>query len=232
MYNNKKILGIITARGGSKSIPRKNIKPLSGRPLIEYTILATQASKYLTSCIVSTEDKEIAQIAKNCGGDVPFLRPQQLAQDNSTSLSVVQDVIAKFEVNNEEYDYIMILQPTSPFRTGDDIDNCIKLIIDEEGDSVMSMSELVGISLTKLKKIENGEIVGLVKNEGGESTRRQELEKIYVRNGGVYLTRTQCIKKGDLFGKKSLAYIMPPEKSIDINEPFDFEVAGLIMSKK
>lgn len=232
MYKNKKTLGIITARGGSKTIPRKNIKPLAGKPLIAYTIKAAKDSKLLTRCIVSSDDQEIIKISKKYGAEVPFVRPKELAGDKSGSIEVVQHAIRWLRENDgQEYDYVMILQPTSPLRTGQDIDECIKKIVDNNADSVMSMFELVDFSLKKLKKIENGLILPLVEDEGKKSSRHQDLEKIYKRNCAIYLTRVDLIERGDLFGKKSLAYLMPAERSADINKPYEFELAEFWVKK-
>jgi CMP-N,N'-diacetyllegionaminic acid synthase len=230
MYKEKKILGIITARGGSKGIPRKNIKDLAGKPLIAYTIEAAKASKHLTRCIVSTDDQEIADIAKQFGADIPFMRPAELAQDQSTSIDVVQDVLQKLkQEHSEEYDYLMILQPTSPLRTSADIDACIQKIVGTDADSVMGVLELVDFSLKKLKKIEDDLILPLVEDEGSQSARRQDLSKIYKRNCAIYLTKTDLIMQGDIFGQISRPYIMSAESSVDINEPIDFQVAEVFL---
>lgn len=233
MYKDKKILAVITARGGSKGIPRKNIKDLCGKPLIAYTIKAAKASKYLTRCIVSTDDKEIADISRKFDADVPFIRPEEFAQDESTSMEVVRHALSWLSENKDEYyDYLMILQPTSPLRTAEDIDACIEKIVDTNADSVMSMMELVDFSLKKLKVIEDDEIKPLVEEEAGQSSRRQDLSKIYKRNCAIYLTKTELIMKGDLFGKISRPYIMSEERSVDINKPIDFELAEFWIKKK
>lgn len=226
MYKKKRILAIITARGGSKGIPRKNIKELNGKPLIGHTIETAKKSIFLTRCILSTDDQEIAEVAENFGCDVPFMRPNELAQDNSTSIPVIQHAIQWLRENQgEEYDYVMILQPTSPFRTSDDIDACIKKIVDTDADSVMSVVQLVDFSLKKLKKIEDDILLPFVEDEGVQSSRRQDLMPMYKRNCAVYLTKRELIEVGDLFGTVSRPYIMPEERSVDINKPIDFEIA-------
>lgn len=233
MYEGKTILGVITARGGSKGIPHKNIKELAGKPLIVYTIKAAQKSKYLTRCIVSTDDQEIADIARDYGADVPFLRPQELARDSSTSIDVVKHALNWLKDNRkEQYDYLMILQPTSPLRTGDDIDQCIKKIVDTNTDSVMSMVELEDMSLKKLKKINNDIILPYIEEEGKFSSRRQDLKKIYKRNCAIYLTKTEFILKNDLFGKVSRPYIMPIERSVDVNKSIDFKIAEFFLEQR
>ena len=154
MYKNKKILAVITARGGSKSIPKKNIKKLAGKPLIAYTIEAAKKSRFLTRTIVSTDYENIAEVSRRYNADVPFLRPQKYAQDKSTSMEVVQHALSWLQENkNEKYDYLMILQPTSPLRISEDIDACIKLAVDKKADSVMSMKELEDFSPKKIVSV-------------------------------------------------------------------------------
>lgn len=226
MYKNKKILGVITARGGSKGIPQKNIKNLADKPLIAYTINASLKSSLLTRFIVSTENLEIAQVAQEYGAEVPFLRPVDLSKDNSASIDVIKHALKWLEVNeNSNYDYVMILQPTSPFRTDRDIDLCIKKIVDTNADSVVSLVELDNFSLEKLKKIDEDLIIPLTKNEGKVPQPRQNLDHVYKRNGAIFLTRTELVLKDDLFGKISRPYIMPEERSIDINREIDLKYA-------
>ena len=233
MYKKKRTLAVITARGGSKSIPKKNIVNLVGKPLIAWTIAAAKKSRYLTRTIVSTDSEEIARIARRYGAEVPFMRPAEYAQDKSTSIGVVQHALKWLKENEkEEYDYLMILQPTSPFRTADDIDACIKLAINKKADSVMSMKELDDFAPKKIKKIKRGKFLFYFKDEWKEPSRRQDLEKMYKRNCAVYLTHTRHILRGDLFGKKSHAYIMPEERSLDINKPADFDLAQFLTKRK
>ena len=229
MYKNKNILGVITARGGSKGILRKNIKDLAGKPLIAYTIEASSAARHLTRTIVSTDDEEIATIAKEHGGDVPFLRPAHLAEDESKSIDVIQDLLSTLVAQGETYGYVMILQPTSPFRTSEDIDSAIQIAVDQDADSVMSMVELSDFSKKKIKKISDSIIEPFFEAEGNESSRRQDLEPAYKRNCAIYLTRTDLIMQGDLFGEKSVAYIMPEERSVDINTPYDFSLTEFLL---
>lgn len=232
MYQSKKTLGIITARGGSKGVPRKNIKDLAGKPLIVYTIEAAKGSKHLTRCIVSTDDEEIAAVAKQSGGDIPFMRLAELAQDDSTSIAVAQHTITWLKDNQgENYDYIMILQPTSPLRTAADIDACIQKIVDTGADSVISVKELVDFSLKKFKKIVDDQILPYVEDEGITPLPRHKLEKIYKRNASIFLTKTELVMRGDLFGQVSRPYLMPEERSVDINSLVDFDLAEFFMSK-
>ena len=234
MYKNKKILGLITARGSSSSIPKKNIALLAGRPLVSYTIEAAKKSQLLTRTIVSTDNEEIATICRQSGVEVPFMRPAELAQHDTPHIPVVKHALQWLKENtNEEYDYVMILQPTSPLRTAEDIDIAIKKVVDTGADSVMGMIELTDFDPVKIKKIDTEDIIlPMFAEEGPQSARRQAGAKAYKRNCAIYLTKTEHIMNNDLFGPVSRAYIMPAERSLDINEPFDLKLAEFFLSKK
>lgn len=164
---------------------------------------------------------------------MPFMRPSELAQYNTPHLPVVQHALHWLKENaGEEYDYVMILQPTSPLRTAEDIDASIVKAIDTGADSVMSKVEVADFDPVKIKRIENDLILPLFADEGTQSARRQSGQKAYKRNCAIYLTKTECVMNGDLFGKISRPYIMPPERSIDINEPFDLELAEFLLRRK
>ncbi len=230
MYKERRILAVITARSGSKGIPNKNIKLMNGKTLIEYTIEAALGSKYLTKTIVSTDSEEYQKIALSFGAEVPFLRPSELSSDTAKSIDVIKHAINFFENKDEFFDYIMILQPTSPLRTSGDIDEAIKIIIEKDADSVMSMVKLEDFSIPKMKLIdEDGLILPLVIDEGAYSSRRQDEPDVYKRNCAIYLTKTELIKSGNLFGSKSYAYIMPVGRSVDINSLLDFEFAEFLL---
>ena len=233
MYNNKRILGIITARGGSKGIHRKNMIPLLGKPLISYTCEAANESNLLTRCILSTNDHEIIEVARGHGTDVPFVRPEELSEDHSTSIDVVNHALDHLEnVDGESFDYVMILQPTSPLRTPTDIDECIIKAIETDADSVMSMVQIEDFSTKKLKRIQTDEILHLLEHEGEQSGRRDESEPVYKRNAAIYLTKVDCIRAGNLFGIVSRPYVMPAERSIDINTPMDIDIAEFYLRKQ
>ena len=235
MYKNKTILGLITARGGSKSIPKKNIALLLDKPLIAYTIEAAQKSAFLTRTIVSTDDEEIARVARQYGAEVPFTRPKEFATDTATSIAVAQHALKELsDLDGASYDYVMILQPTSPLRTAEDIDGAIRKAVDENADSVMSMYELTDFSSEKIKEIDEKNLLikPYFKEEGKESARRQTLTRAYKRNCAIYLTKSKLIEDGELFGEKSLAYIMPEERSVDINRPVDLALAEFWLQKR
>lgn len=226
-------LAVITARGGSKGIPRKNLQPLCGRPLVAYTIDAARRSRLLTRCIVSTDDEEIAACARAEGADAPFLRPRELATDDALALDVLAHAIRWLrEHEGTEYDYTMMLQPTSPLRTTADIDACIAIAERTCTDSVFSMMELQDFAPQKLKTIDvRGIIHPLLQEERGQSAPRHRGQRVYKRNCAIYLTRTNLILQGDQFGQTSMAYVMPRERSLDINDLTDLTLAEFWMEK-
>jgi len=231
MYKDKRILGVITARGGSKGIPKKNIVELLGKPLIAYTIEAAKKSTLLTTAIVSTDNEEIAAIAKQYGAVVPYRQPEEISGDTNMAFEAVQYAVQTLKERGEEFDYALMLQPTSPMRTAEDIDAAIRLAIDSNADSVMGMKQLTDFSVKKLKSIdENGQIHGLLEEEGKQTAARTEAQPTFKRNCAIYLTKTSLVEAGDQFGQKSLAYLMPEERSIDINEPEDLKLAEFWMS--
>ncbi|MEP6903238.1 MAG: acylneuraminate cytidylyltransferase family protein, partial [Actinomycetota bacterium] len=134
-----KVLGLIPARGGSKGVPRKNIRLLNGKPLLAYTAETALQCKTLARVILSTEDAEIADVGRTCGLDVPFMRPLELAQDSTPSLNVVRHALLTLQANGEDFDAICLLQPTNPLRRADDIDACVELLIRTKADSVISV---------------------------------------------------------------------------------------------
>ncbi len=233
MYNNKKTLAVITARGGSKGIPRKNIKDLGDKPLIAWTIEAAKQSQYLDDCVLSTDDVEIAEVAKKFGCRVPFMRPSELATDQAKTIPVVQHALNWLKENEgQEFDYVMILQPTSPFRTASDIDEAIKKAVDTNADSVMSMMKLVDFSAPKLKVLDGDVIKPWQEVEEKQSASRNELKYVYKRNCAIYLTKVPVLILGDLFGEVSRATVMPTIRSVDINTPEDFDYAEFLVNSK
>ena len=224
------IIAIIPARGGSKSVPRKNIRLLNRKPLIYYTIKEGQRSRYIHRLFVSTEDGEIAEIAKGCGAEV-VPRPVELAQDDTPSLPVCQQVIEHLEEARTFYpDVIVILQPTSALRTVEDIDDAIEKFLKIDCDSVVSVCE-VEHPPEWMYTLEGDKLKLLIKG-GSRVTRRQDTTKTYRLNGAVYVTsRDIMMKQNRIMGDDTRAYIMPPERSIDIDTELDFKLAEVLMKE-
>jgi CMP-N-acetylneuraminic acid synthetase len=220
-----KVLGIIPARGGSKSVPRKNIRLLGGKPLLAYTVESALGSKSLSKVILSTEDNEIAEIGMALGLDVPFLRPAELAEDTTPTLPVVLHALQEMENSGERFDAVCLLQPTSPLRRSEDIDACIELLETSGADSVISVSAVPHEYNPKWVywKNENGEMI-LTTGESTPIPRRQDLPPAYHREGSVYVTRSEIITaKQNLFGETIHGYEIPAEFSSNIDTPEDWE---------
>jgi CMP-N,N'-diacetyllegionaminic acid synthase len=227
-----KILAIIPARGGSKGVPRKNIRALGGKPLIAHTIESAIQSA-IDDVIVSTDDNEIAEIAVKYGAVVPFFRDAHLASDSAKSIDVAIDALVKMEnINNCIYEVILFLQPTTPFRNASDIINSLALFAGHtDVDSVISVVDVESFHPARMKYIENGLLVDPPFCEVQENQNRQELTQLYIRNGAIYLTRRETLLKGSFKGEKSLAYIMPLVRSSNIDTIDDFEYAEWILNK-
>jgi len=220
-----RILGIIPARGGSKGVPRKNIKPIGDKPLIAYTIEAAAKSK-LTRTVVSTDDEEIAKVAREWGGDVPFLRPAELATDLANAIPVMQHALKTVEEQEgQQYDAIMMLQPTTPFRRPQDIDEAISILTSTGSDSVISVVDVDGHHPARMKYVEDGRIIDPPFCEAYENQPRQELRKIYIKNGAIYLTRRDTLLKNSFKGADCRALIMPAQISANIDNIDDFRYA-------
>jgi CMP-N,N'-diacetyllegionaminic acid synthase len=225
--NDKKILAVIPARGGSKGISNKNIVDIDGCPLIKYTIDAALGSAMLTDCIVSTDSDVISDVAKSCGALVPFKRPKYLSDDKALSLPVMQHAVEFMEAERGyQYDLVIMLQPTTPLRQTKDIDNAINLIFDTDASSVISVVEVEGYHPLRMKRVVDGRLINYI-DQGHEDMRpRQELPPAYIRNGAVYATmRNTLMKKDSFIGEDSRAYIMPPERSVNIDTMKDLSLA-------
>lgn len=226
MINNKKILAIIPARSGSKGLVDKNIKKLNGKPLIAYTIEAAEKSNVFDQIVVTTDSEEYATISRQYGAEVPFLRPSYLSSDNTNSTDVIIHVLAELQKQGKVYDYFMLLQPTSPLRTKNDILNSIKMMIDKNATSIVSVCEVDHNPLWSNTLDQTLRLDDFIRQD--DNNRRQELPTYYRLNGAIYLAKTKSFLENKTFYKNSFAYIMSKQKSLDIDDKLDFELAGLI----
>lgn len=228
MYKGKRILAIIPARGGSKGIPRKNIISVNGKPLIQYTIDVAKKSKYIDRIIVSTEDEEIADIALSSGAEVPFLRPKELAQDETKTIDVLVDVIKKLKLSGKEYDYSILLQPTQPLRQPFHIDESIERLIELNEDSLISISEVKEHPILMKTIDENGKLQNLLNSRS--DIRRQDFSKIYKVNGAIYINKiNEQFNKNTSLNDNKIAYIMDKKYDLDIDEPEDLLFLELML---
>lgn len=225
-----RVLGVIPARGGSKGVPRKNIRPLGDKPLLAHTLEAACGSR-LTRTIVSTDDEEIADMARAHGGDVPFLRPAELATDRAGAIPTIRHALEAVEALEGEvpYDAVMMLQPTTPFRRQTDIDGAIALLEASGADSVISVIDVEGHHPARMKYLEGDRLVDPPFCEAYENQPRQELRPMYLRNGAIYLTRRDVFLSGSFKGADCRAWIMPSELSVNIDTELDFRYAEWLL---
>lgn len=232
MYNsnsNPKILAIIPARGGSKRIPNKNIIDLCNNPLISYSILAAKSSEYIERIIVSTDDKRITEVSETYGVEV-LKRPKNLALDNTPTIDVVIHALDALKEKNYTPSIIILLQPTSPLRTTNDIDNAITLFLNSNYESLISVCEL-GHSPFWSLKIKDGFLKPLFGKKYFKM-RSQDFEKAYRPNGAIFITKPETINKYRSFYTKNIVpFIMPIESSIDIDGEIDLMLAELFIQK-
>ena len=232
-----KVLGVITARGGSKGIPGKNLKLLAGKPLLAYTIDTARRSGALDRVILSTEDEAIATAGRDLGCDVPFIRPLDLAHDDTPHLPVIQHATRWMQERiNYQPDAVMILQPTSPLRTGDDIAAAVDLLERSGADSVLSVNEVPvhAHPMRTLRLDAAGNAVLFVSGEPVRTriNRRQDLPQAWVMNGAIYACRTRVLFAAEpsLYGNRVVAYRMPAARSISIDDLDDWAAAERAVS--
>lgn len=221
-----RVLGIIPARGGSKGVPRKNIRELDGLPLIAHTINAARDASDIDTVVVSTDDEEIASVAENHGVHVPFMRPDHLATDEAPTEPVIEHAIESFRENGESYDTFVLLQPTSPLRTAEHIEEAYTLYVDRNVDSLISAYPT---SETRWKKTPEGaeQLNYLQANK-----RRQDREPEYVINGAIYIVDiNQFLQTQNITAGTTVIYEMSEIESVDIDTPFDLWLAEKILTE-
>ncbi len=234
MNSELKILGVTLARGGSKSVPMKNIRPLCGIPLIAYTIAEAKRSNLLTRYIVSTDDKAIQDVARKYGAEVPFLRPSDFSTDQASSVSALQHAVEWVEAEeNNRYDYIVELMCTNPLKNCDDIDEATQKLIDMQADSVIAVHKLEDHHPIRIKKIVDGKIKDFCHPEIPESRRQDLKPDAYIRSGSIYaLSRKHLMNEGRRYGSEaSYAHILPPERAVNVDTEIDFLIAEKMLEK-
>lgn len=224
MIDRKKVLAIIPARGGSKGVPRKNLHALGGKPLIAWTIEAAKASKYIDRLILSSDDDEIMAEAKKRGCDVPFKRPAELATDATPGIDPVLHALGELP----GFDYVVLLQPTSPLRIAKDIDDAIELCVSSGAETCVSVAEPSRSPYWMSTIGPDGYLKPLFPDV--KATRRQDLPQALALNGAVYVASVpELLKKKSLLTEKTAALVMPDERSVDIDGPLDFRIAEAIL---
>ncbi len=225
MYKDKKITALIPARAGSKGLKAKNLAQLSGKPLIAWTIEAAKKSAYLDRIAVSTDDQKIAEVSRKFGAQVPFIRSKELARDESPCLDVVLDYLSFTNKQSEFFDILVLLQPTSPLRDFKDIDRAIELLFEKKAKAIVSVSEAEHHPLKSNLLPDNHCLKDFIK-PGNLNKNRQELGKFYRENGAVYVADCDYLnQEKSFYGQETFAYIMPQERSIDIDSIIDLKLA-------
>ncbi|MDP1604438.1 MAG: acylneuraminate cytidylyltransferase family protein [Legionella sp.] len=227
MYNGKTFLAIIPARGGSKRLPRKNVLDLGGKPLIAWTIEAALGCPFLDEVLVTTDDEEIAEVAKRYGANVPFLRPPELASDTAISFDVIKHAINFYKIERgKEFDFVMLLQPTSPFRSTQNISEAIELRVEKNADAIISVCEVEHSPLWMNTLPADHSMAKFIR-EDVKNKRSQELNTFYRLNGAIYLCNIKVLleKKSFFTDYAIYAYLMSLECSVDIDTNMDLLLA-------
>lgn len=229
-----RVLGLIPARGGSKGIPRKNIRQLCGKPLLQYAAETSLRARRLERVVLSTDDLEIAELGHRCGLEVPFLRPAALATDETPMLPVVQHAVSWLEEATENYDAVCLLQPTNPLRRPEDIDACIELLETSGADAVVTILPVPDkYNPHWVYFRDQNDVLRLSCGELAPISRRQDLPPAFHREGSVYITRRDVLMEtNSLYGKHLVGYQLSPERCVNVDNAEDWERATAMLSRK
>lgn len=229
MIDNKKVLAIIPARGGSKRIPKKNLKAISGKPMILYTIEAAKECKYIDKVIVSTDDEEIAAISMKAGAVVPFRRPEEFSGDGARLIDVLLHAVEFYEHKGERYDIIVLLLPSSPLRTGEDIHRSLDFFLKNGQRSVVSISAVNEHPALVRQFEDKNKLVRLLDQEMAGN--RLKGKRFYKVNGAIYINRALELDEHTNLDNNELGYVLPKDRGLNIQEPEDAVVADFYVSK-
>lgn len=233
MIEGHTVLGLIPARGGSKGVPRKNLRDVAGKPLIAWTVEAARASRYIDRLILSSDDKAIIDVVGALGCEVPFVRPAELATDEADSMAVVRHAVAALP---ERYEYLVLLQPTSPMRRAEDINGAVEACISANATACVSVCEAEK-SPYWMMELGRDNMVQPLFPPDRIPDRRQDAPRIFALNGAVYVARTDHLANGGTFLASNLpgttlGYPMPKERSFDIDTELDLEIVNFLLSKR
>jgi CMP-N,N'-diacetyllegionaminic acid synthase len=224
----RRVLALIPARGGSKGLPRKNVLPLGGQPLIAWSVAAARGSRYVDRTVVSSDDAEIIAAARAAGAEIPFVRPAALAADDTPTLEVALHALDALEAVGPAVDYLALLQPTSPLRSAGDIDACLEACLREGAPSCVSVTRPDKSPYWMYTRDGRGRLRPLL--PGPDISQRQHLPIVYALNGAVYVTRTDALRSRRAFvTEETLAWEMPPARSVDIDTDLDLKVAAALL---
>ena len=227
------ILGVTLARGGSKGIKNKNLTKINGKPLIYYTIKEAKKSENINNYIVSTDSHKIKKVAEKFKAEVPFMRPKRFSSDSSSSASALKHALVQCEkLYDKRFDYIIELMATNPLKSVTDINNVIKILIKNKADSVIAVNQLLDHHPARIKKIMKGKLYDFSVKEKLESRRQDLKPKAYIRSGSIYaMSRRFVMQEKRYFSGKSFAYILPTERTINIDDENDLLIAKIKIKK-
>lgn len=228
-----RVLGLIPARGGSKGVPRKNIRLLSGKPLLQYTAEAALRSRHLSRLILSTDEEQVAEVGRRCGLEVPFIRPAELAEDKTPMLPVIQHAVRWVEGKGDHFDAVCLLQPTNPLRLPEDIDACIELLASSAADAAVTMLPVPPEHNPHWVYFRAADgLLSLSTGEPAPIPRRQDLPPAFHREGSVYVTRRDVVmEENSLYGKRLVGHLMEAARSVNIDTPADWDRAEYLLAR-
>ncbi len=228
MIQGKSVLAVIPARGNSRELPRKNIRLLAGRPLLAWTITEAQKSKYIDRYILSSEDQEIIEVARSLGCEIPFIRPRVLAQDDTPGIEPVLHALTMLP----GYDLVVMLQPTSPLRLVSDMDGCIEQCVRQNAPACVSVTEAEQNPYWMYQMTSDNRLQSLLEIKSN-IFRRQDLPRVFILNGAVYVAKSDWLKgKRTFLTDETLGYMMPSERSVDVDTELDFQKARALLEQQ
>lgn len=230
---NLPVLGLICARGGSKGVPGKNIKEFCGKPLIAWAIECAKACPEITDVVVSTDDEEIAEVSKAYGADVPFIRPPELARDDTKQIDAIAHALEYLKHQGRIYSAVVLLQPTCPLRLPEDVSGALSLLDETNSDTVITVTAEEGVMLSTFYNLDSNNEASLMFPAAKEGTLRQDYNAIYRRCGLVYVLKPDYVlSERVLYGSKVSAYVVPKRRSFDIDCHFDWELTEWLLYKQ
>lgn len=236
MIAGARVLAIVPARRGSKGLPLKNIRPLGGRPLLAWPIMAARASRHVDRVIISTDDAEFAELAKAAGADAPFLRPAELASDTATSLSFILHAIETLAASGESYDYLVLVEPTSPLTEAADIDAALETLVARRGeaDAIVGVTPLVDSHpIYAVRRGQDDLLRPYAASSFADLPRRQDIEPLYRLDGSLYISEINALKReGGFYHSRTLPFVTPKWKSFEVDDIVDFICIEAILANR
>lgn len=230
MIGDRSVLGIIPARAGSKGLPGKNLRALGGRPLIAWSIDAGIQSKYLDELIVSTDSGEIAAVARGLGASVPFLRPYELATDTAGSVDVVLHALSWFSVGGRAFDYVALIEPTSPLRTAEDIDRALEMLLESGANSTVSICATCSTHPSFLVERDSAGRLRYLFDQSDRHVRRQDLSPVYYFEGTIYISQVEALQRtGAFYQDDTIGFEVPKWKSLEVDDIDDLVMIEALM---